>query len=327
MLDHWSQWTNDPEFWIELGLDRADCFFWRLDIHVPENYYHGWFDQQYQDITSRAGWNLAKKIFIVDREGWAADFFSNDDRVHIWDSTVLDDDHPAVLRHRPNFFWFDWVREIESYQKLRNNLIEISAPKWKFECLLGRRKPTRDWIYDRILNDNVLAKNVLLAYPGITGQWEQGFDHDGDSVESTDRVKYYDQMTGNRSCFLPWKIYNQTCYSLVSETTYDRIFFTEKTAKPLMGKRLFLLFAAAGSLKALKKIGFRTFSSLIDESYDIIEDRDQRWNAVVEQARKLSKYDYQQIKEEIKEIVDHNYQHFMAMDDRSNLKKEIKELL
>ena len=327
MPDHWQQWTNDPEFWYELGLDRHKCFFWRLQIRAPENYYHGWFDQQYQDIVSRLGWLLAEKIFIVDREGWAADFFSNDTRIHIWDSTVLPDTHPAKDRFHPNFFWFDWTREIESYQNSRSKIQNTSAPGWAFECLLGRRKPWRDRIYEEIINDKDLSAEILLSYPGRTGQWELGFDCDTNSLESTDRVGYYDQMTGNRSCFLPWQIYNRSFYSLVAETNHDRLFFTEKTAKPLLSKRLFLLFAAPGALKALKKLGFYTFSDLIDESYDDIQNPDQRWDAVLNQARKLSKYDYQQVKEKIKKIVDHNYHHFMTMDGRASLKKEIKELL
>lgn len=327
MLPDWSQWTNDPETWKELGLDSAGCFLWRLDIRAPEDYYHGWFDAQYRDITSRLGWAQARMIFIIDREGWATDFFFDDPRVHVWDSTVLNDDHPAHDRFHPNFFWFDWTREIESYQNSKSKMRDPLDGDWTFECMLGRRKPWRDFIYETIINDPELSAEVLLSYPGRTGHWQAGFDHDIQSVESTDRIGYHDLMTGNRSCFLPWRIYNRSFYSLVAETTHDRLFFTEKTAKPLLAGRLFLLFAAPGSLKALKKLGFQTFSELIDESYDDIVDHDRRWKSVLDQAKELSKYDRRKVQEKIQPILEHNYQQFMSMDGRASLRREIEELL
>ena len=327
MSSDWSQWTNDFETWKKLGLDRENCFLWRLDIRAPEDYYPGWFDPQYRNITSRSGWKRANKIFIVDREGWAADFFSKDPRVYIWDSTVLPRDHAAYSRFYPNFFWFDWVREIESYQNLLARIDAPASDSWTFECMLGRRKSWRDQIYDLISNDSELCSEVKISYPGLTGQWILGFEHDGDSVESTDRVNYYDQMTGNRSCFIPWRVYNQTFYSLIAETNHDRLFFTEKTAKPLLSRRIFLLFAATGSLQALRNLGFQTFGNVIDESYDEIEDHTQRWRSVLAQAKRLSNLDYWEISRKMQPVLDHNQQHFMSMDGRASLEKEIKELL
>jgi hypothetical protein len=327
MQSDWSQWTNDFETWRELGLDRAGCFLWRLDIRAPENYYPGWFDPQYRDITSRSGWKQANKIFIIDREGWAADFFSKDPRVYIWDSTILPNSHPAYSRFHPNFFWFDWVREIESYQNFLSRIGKPASDSWTFECMLGRRKPWRNKIYDSICQDPQLCSEVKLSYPGLTGQWMAGFDHDGGSEESTDRVNYYDRMTGNRSCFIPWRIYNQSFYSLVAETNHDRLFFTEKTAKPLMARRIFLLFAAPGSLRALRKLGFQTFGDIVDESYDDIQDHDQRQESVLYQAKELSKIDYREVFEKLRPVLDHNHRHFMSMDWNASLKKEIKELI
>jgi hypothetical protein len=43
---------------------------------------------------------------------------------------------------------------------------------------------------------------------------------------------------------------------------------TEKTAKPIWAKRLFVMFGTPGFLKKLHELGFKTFDHVIDESYD-----------------------------------------------------------
>jgi len=68
------------------------------------------------------------------------------------------------------------------------------------------------------------------------------------------------------------------CYlEVVPETCYKDLYaFTEKTHKPIMTRTPFLISSSAGYLKWLRAQGFRTFGSLIDETYDDhyrIEDR------------------------------------------------------
>jgi hypothetical protein len=116
------------------------------------------------------------------------------------------------------------------------------------------------------------------------------------------------------SCFLPYKIYNQTWYSVICETWPDRIFYTEKLAKPLIGQRLFVLIGAQHMLKHLRNFGFKTFGTVIDESYDDIEENELRWQMAWNQIENLSNQDPKSIYEKIQSTVDHNYKLIMSQN-------------
>lgn len=60
----------------------------------------------------------------------------------------------------------------------------------------------------------------------------------------------------------------------------NTVFFTEKIARPLFWGVPFFLHAGHHSLAALRELGFKTFSELWDENYDLIEDPAQRANAL-----------------------------------------------
>lgn len=321
------EWTNDPDLWKELALDQAKIFLWRADYAVPDCPTPGWFDGVVSDrMKALPGYAQAEKIVVIDHEGWSQQFLLSDPRVHVWDSTVADPGLAEHDRFHQYWFWFDWVREIEEYQQSLQKLIDVKSKSgWKFDLLLGRRKPWRDDI-NQIVNDSSLRQDVYMSYPGLDGNWVQGFDRDH-GQDSTDRVVYHDRMTGNRSCFLPWKIYNQTFYSLVAETNHDRIFFSEKIAKPLLAGRIFLLFAAPGSLRVLKDLGYQTFGHIIDESYDEIKDHKSRWAAVTEQATALSHHDPKEIYTRAKSVLEHNQRLFLTQNWREKMIDEIKGLI
>ena len=107
---------------------------------------------------------------------------------------------------------------------------------------------------------------------------------------------------------IPTKIYNQTNYSLIAETNAenDFSFYTEKVTKPLMAGRLFVALAGQYYLKNLRSFGFKTFDSIIDESYDTEPNPEKRWSMAMQQCEWLCQQDPEVILEQVKPIVDHN---------------------
>jgi hypothetical protein len=113
-------------------------------------------------------------------------------------------------------------------------------------------------------------------------------------------------------------LYDEAYFSVVTETVYEEvrmqkgcIFFSEKTYKPMAMMHPFILVNNIKSLEALHKRGFRTFHPFIDESYDTIEDGDERLNAIVSEIKRLCEQtpeQWLQWCENIKPIVEHNYQ-------------------
>jgi hypothetical protein len=73
--------------------------------------------------------------------------------------------------------------------------------------------------------------------------------------------------------------------NIVMESQFDvdqsnGVFLTEKTFKPIKHGQLFFVAGAAGSLRALRDLGYRTFDSVLDNSYDSISNHTQRWMAL-----------------------------------------------
>jgi hypothetical protein len=104
-------------------------------------------------------------------------------------------------------------------------------------------------------------------------------------------------------------------WHVVTETVfyYDKLHLTEKIFKPIVMKQPFMLLAAPGNLAYLKSYGFKTFEGIIDESYDTIEDNDQRTEAVVRQLAwycALSAEEKRAVIEAIAPIVEYNFHHF-----------------
>lgn len=109
------------------------------------------------------------------------------------------------------------------------------------------------------------------------------------------------------------KFYENSFLSIVAETYFfsNVIHLTEKTFKPIVNHHPFIMVSAPNTLKVIKSFGYRTFDSIIDESYDTMTDHHERFTAILEIIRHVSKWTDKQVAaatEEIKEIVDYNYQ-------------------
>ncbi len=114
--------------------------------------------------------------------------------------------------------------------------------------------------------------------------------------------------------------------SLVTETYFfptvkqdqqpddQSIFFSEKVYKPILMRHPFILACRPGALATLRQMGYKTFSTYIDETYDTIENDNDRLNAIVIEITRLSKFtDEQWITWQtgVQDIVEHNYRILM----------------
>ena len=84
-------------------------------------------------------------------------------------------------------------------------------------------------------------------------------------------------------------IYLNSWFSVITETFIDneQLLLGEKVFKPMLCSSPFMVLSSRGTLARLRKLGFRTFPMLWDESYDDM-DPVPRMNAIVEQIRKIS---------------------------------------
>lgn len=122
------------------------------------------------------------------------------------------------------------------------------------------------------------------------------------------------ELPGSASADIPRRNID-AFWHVVTETVfyYDKLHLTEKIFKPIVSKQPFMLLAAPGNLAYLKSYGFKTFDSVIDESYDTIPDNDLRTEAVVNQLHwycNLTPGEKTDIIQQLEPIIDYNFHHF-----------------
>ena len=102
---------------------------------------------------------------------------------------------------------------------------------------------------------------------------------------------------------------NTNIYFQYPELEND-VFLSEKTTKCLVHRHPFVLFGNHGSLRVLRDMGFETFHTVFDESYDDITDPIDRLDACIAEVERLCKYSnaqWQELWPELKRITDRNF--------------------
>jgi hypothetical protein len=110
----------------------------------------------------------------------------------------------------------------------------------------------------------------------------------------------------NVSAQIPSAIYNNSYYSLICETHDHDWFLTEKTAKPLIAQRPFIMFGGHHHLAFLRQLGFHTFDQIIDESYDSEPNKFLRHKQAFAQAIELSKMNPRHVYDVLSDALEHN---------------------
>jgi hypothetical protein len=204
-------------------------------------------------------------------------------------------------------------------------------PKY-FDILLGWPKLHRDVIFNFINNTN-LQDQVIMTYfqdrsKPVSQQGIWDIDFSPGIMYTVTQINVQNRYA-SISQIIPLSIYNQTAYTVVAETNYSNhySFYTEKIVKPILAERLFIVFSGQHYLRNLRSLGFKTFDGIIDETYDIIADFDQRGQMITEQMIYLFSQDQQIILDKIKPIVEYNYKLMIETDWYGDFFKELQAVL
>jgi len=109
--------------------------------------------------------------------------------------------------------------------------------------------------------------------------------------------------------------YIDTYFSVVTETVfnYPYSFRTEKIWKPVAMAHPFIAVANAGYYRDLHRLGFQTFGHLIDESFDSIENSQDRIERVAEVVEDLCQQDLASFLAQCYNICKYNQQHYTEL--------------
>lgn len=183
---------------------------------------------------------------------------------------------------------------------------------YMFDCLLGTKKSHRNLIYNFINTHPEQKKFILTYYKNFECMLDHGIWDFPDSSITGHNITIQNTEV-NVYSILPVSIYNDSYYSIVAETTCleEHNQYTEKIAKPIIAKRPFVVFSGSNYLKNLRSLGFKTFHSIIDESYDSEPVLSKRFKLIFEQIEYMLTADPQDIYDRCRPMLEHNHNHFI----------------
>lgn len=121
----------------------------------------------------------------------------------------------------------------------------------------------------------------------------------------------------------PKKFFDDSYWSLITERDfYSDVYlgYTEKVVKAFFYRHPFIVIGLPYTLDILRNMGFMTFSSVIDESYDQEEDHEKRKKLIYNEIKKLCKLNHTEhfnLYHSIKGILDYNRQHLINLNANS----------
>lgn len=234
--------------------------------------------------------------------------------------------------------WLDWFVTSTRFYKssqILDQLTPFSVKPKIFDILLGQPKPHRDIIFNFAKDhDDRIVMTYFKDHLTPLSQYDEKhwiWENDGLEVPDQDfnftvtAVRYHGHNM-SLSQIVPIKIYNQTAYSIVCETNFDNhySFYTEKIVKPILARRLFIVFSGQYYLRNLRSLGFLTFDGIIDESYDLEPDLVRRGRLITEQMQYLFDQDQTKILEQITPIVEHNRNLMINTDWYREFSRELR---
>jgi hypothetical protein len=204
---------------------------------------------------------------------------------------------------------------------LLDKLLPTSAKHTEknWDLLLGEASPNKDLLHSMIQRHPVHEKTFLTYFGKDTTNGHWGKDVVRPKKHTAETLGPLANRFNTQircSDLLDPEIYNQTHYTAMIETTIHNDFamFSEKEAKPIVAQRPFIIFGACRQLQAFRSLGFKTFDGVIDESYDLIEDKEERWAKALDSMLELSKNDPVEIYQKLDNALHHNRKHFEHSD-------------
>jgi hypothetical protein len=121
-----------------------------------------------------------------------------------------------------------------------------------------------------------------------------------------------------------WDKYLECFCPIINETRFFQPTsnFSEKTLHAFFLKRPFILVAPPGTLEYLKKLGFKTFESFWDESYDKEFDHTKRFVKIfklIDYIESLTLQECKNIYNEMYETIEYNYQKVLKFYENKDL--------
>lgn len=253
-------------------------------------------------------------------------------------------DMPPEYPHLSYDLFLTKFHDFEENIRAANRSTEIFSKfdkPYKFLFLNGRERPHRKYLVEYFSTVGLLDQ-ALWSYlsPVPAKNQYTTLVHDGRDLMSRPRSvkllqpeyevdRYRNNQITNFDKFVKSELFNNdwgdiyvnpdayidTYFSVVTETVFDRpySFRTEKIAKPLGMAHPFIVAANRGYYRDLRNLGFKTFSNLIDESFDEIDCNQTRLSRLCTVIEDLCRQDLDSFITAARDICKYNQQQLMQV--------------
>ena len=279
----------------------------RVDFFAPEEWIYNW--------KSHLGWKHFEEQ-AIDRElrfivgsfpnKWLAERLPPNTKIIYWST-----------------FWIS-----ATYLQLeRNETFNISGPiTVPFMSLNNKAHPHRCAVMDELVRRG-MDKDAYISWhePDAEWHWQHWFPR---KLEVDNYRK--DLLQGENASSYKWsetfeKVMSDSFMSLITESTMDSPFLTEKTFQQIFYKRPFLSFSTAKVYAELDKLGFKRYDEVFDYSFDDVEDDIQRGKMIIDEVEKIIGQDYEALTKKLRPKLEYNYKRALEIvADKSYIPDEVK---
>jgi len=160
-----------------------------------------------------------------------------------------------------------------------------------------RGRPHRIELLDKLYKNDLLRFGINTYVPPMSI-----YDID---YEWRNRITNIDDGQGEISIAYQ----NHTSlFEIITETFVDRIRYTEKTWKPILNKKPFLILGGVGINNKLKSFGFQLYDEIFDYEFDNYGHPSQRIDGIIENIQNLKNENYNETFKLVENKVNYNFQ-------------------
>lgn len=232
-------------------------------------------------------------------------------------------------------------------QSCTEQIFADKVKPYQFLFLNGRARPHRKYLYEKFKRTDVLDQSLwtmldskptvsrafdfhenainIMATPSTLQRLPDRYEVEryrqpnfGPIVAGASNIKQELFRLEWGEIYLAVEPYIDTYFSLVTETVCsesDNSFRTEKIAKPLAIGHPFVIAANMGFYRDLRNLGFQTFHGVIDESFDLIANPQERMDRVVQIVTDLCRQDLQSFLDACYGICKYNQQRLVELQE------------
>ena len=324
--------------------DHADGIFWNLEQHIQKNevvdgavYVVGREQIRLHGSKLRTliDSNRIKAVFSNPHEG------SDTLKKHCYHYNIADLvlDNKIILvgggnmdNTWPCLQYDSFLPKILDYDE---NLLAIvdyekkftTDRPYKFLLLNGRERAHRTQLLSKL--NSILDQGIWTNLDSLAGpirlldpKYEYGHVISKKNLPNFGFIKHelFDNKWGD--VYIKEELYQDTYFSIVTETVFDYpySFRTEKIWKPIAIGHPWIAVANFGFYRDMHNLGFQTFGHIIDESFDLIENNNERLERVAQVVEDLCQQNLADFLKECYTVCKYNQQHLAEM--RTKVRQE-----